>query len=130
MAGGRNARGDEIYKFHTSANAVHRIDEINVGQRLANHRTIRLRWFLFNANLDYRIPHVQRAVNQIQKGIIADNTYKKKLSFVTSKKKTKTTYIEIINHNYQKIFIVQPNLWATLESEKSGGAQFIIDKIA
>lgn len=37
MAGGRNARGDKIDKFYLAANTVYRINEIDVGKRMANH---------------------------------------------------------------------------------------------
>lgn len=58
MASGRNAFGDEINKFHFAIDAVNGVDEINVGKRLADHRTLRLHWFLFDVNMDFRISHV------------------------------------------------------------------------
>lgn len=70
MASGRNARGGEIDKFHLAINAVHGVDEIDVGERLADHRAFRIHRFLFHANMDFRIPHVQRTVDKIQKRII------------------------------------------------------------
>lgn len=65
MAGGRNARGDEIDKLCTAVDAVHRVDEIDAGQGLADHRTLGVHRFLFDANMDYRVPHVQRIVDQV-----------------------------------------------------------------
>lgn len=58
MASGRNARDNEIIKFRLATDAVNGINEIDVSKRLANHRTICLRWFLFHSNMDLCIPHV------------------------------------------------------------------------
>lgn len=66
MASGRNALGDEINKFHLATDAVYGVDEINVGKRLADHRTFRLHWFLFDVNMDFRVSNVQCVVDQIQ----------------------------------------------------------------
>lgn len=67
MAGGRNALDNEIDQLRVAADAVHGVDAVDVGEGLANHRAVRLRWILFHAHMDLRVPHVQRAVDQIQK---------------------------------------------------------------
>lgn len=70
MASGRNARGDEIDKLHLATNAVYGIDEIDAGERLADHRAFCVCRFLFHVNMDFCISHFQRVVDQIQKRII------------------------------------------------------------
>lgn len=70
MASGRNAHGGKIDKFYLAINTVHGVNEIDVGERLADHRAFCIHRVLFNVNMDFRIPHVQHTVDQIQKRII------------------------------------------------------------